>query len=428
MCTEINVEDKISDEMIIEKVDTVVNKEKNIMKLLKNNKEYQSNCLIVRKKLIGIKSVLNISELEFEYYEKKEKLYRDLDNILRSEEIIINELSLDEPNNDNIKSEFNNIKLNIDEIEKAMYAYVNYLLLVGKNYNIKDHIKSYKQKLTCEINNISTVCDEKLKEISEQIKLKESELSELTLKKEELSQQISTLENMLVEKEKDITTKFNDLNNKNDQMSQETENQINQIKNNALDSYSAIEKNIKEKYNELEQQTKDKFDILEKEIEAKDTEISNLIGLIGNKANIGEYKSNADNAHAERVKWQIATVIIFGVAFAMMFFITILTKNYNITTVVKYIVSVILLGMSGYTAKQASNLRKDEVYYRKQQLELSSIDVYLDDMPYTLKEKIKENLSNKMFGQARETYQNKYDEETNNILENILKILKKLIK
>ena len=389
------------------------------MKILKNNKEYQSNCLIVRKKLIGIKAVLNISELEFEYYEKKEKLYRDLDNILRSEEIIINELSLNEPNNDNIESEFNNIKLNIDEIEKAMYAYVNYLLLVGKNYNIKDHIKSYKQKLTCEINNISTVCDEKLKEISEQIKLKESELSELTLKKEE---------NMLVEKEKDITTKFNDLNNKNDQMSQETENQINQIKDNALDSYSAIEKNIKEKYNELEQQTKDKFDILEKEIEAKDTEISNLIGIIGNKANIGEYKSNADNAHAERVKWQIATVIIFGVAFVMMSFITILTKNYNITTVVKYIVSVILLGMSGYTAKQASNLRKDEVYYRKQQLELSSIDVYLDDMPDTLKEKIKENLSNKMFGQARETYQNKYDEETNNILEKILKILKKLIK
>lgn len=310
MYTEINVEAKISDEMIIEKVDIVVNKERNIMKLLKSNKEHQSNCLIVRKKLIGIKAVLNISELEFEYYEKKEKLYRDLDNILRSEEIIINELSSGEPNNDNIESEFNNIKFNIDEIEKTIYIYVNYLLLVGKNYNIKDHIKSYKQKLTYEINNISTLCDEKLKGISEQIKLKESELNELTSKKEELSQQISTLENTLAEKEKNITSKFDDLNNKNDQMLQETENQINQIKDNALDSYSSIEENIKEKYNELEQQTKDKFDILEKEIEAKDTEISNLIGIIGNKANIGEYKSNADNAHAERVKWQIATVIL----------------------------------------------------------------------------------------------------------------------
>ncbi len=73
MYTEINVEAKISDEMIIEKVDIVVNKERNIMKLLKSNKEHQSNCLIVRKKLIGIKAVLNISELEFEYYEEKRK-------------------------------------------------------------------------------------------------------------------------------------------------------------------------------------------------------------------------------------------------------------------------------------------------------------------------------------------------------------------
>lgn len=37
MCTEINVEDKISDEMIIEKVDTVVNKEKNIKNIKETN-------------------------------------------------------------------------------------------------------------------------------------------------------------------------------------------------------------------------------------------------------------------------------------------------------------------------------------------------------------------------------------------------------
>ena len=35
MCTEINVEDKICDEMIIEKVDTVVNKEKKYYETIK---------------------------------------------------------------------------------------------------------------------------------------------------------------------------------------------------------------------------------------------------------------------------------------------------------------------------------------------------------------------------------------------------------
>ena len=92
----------------------------------------------------------------------------------------------------------------------------------------------------------------------------------------------------------------------------------------------------------------------------------------------------------------------------------------------RYIVSVILLGMSGYTGKQASNLRKDEVYYRKQQLELSSIDVYLDDIPQETKILIKKELSNKIFGQAGETYKSKYDDNTNETLDKVVKLVENL--
>ena len=179
----------------------------------------------------------------------------------------------------------------------------------------------------------------------------------------------------------------------NNQLNDFTE-KINELEKTIEDKNAAIE-NTKENYNkiinelqesysnkisEFENSAKQDFDNIKAEIEKKDEKISELIGLIGNKANIGEYKSNADKAHSERIKWQIATVIIFIVAFALMGLITLFTKDYNIATLARYIVSVILLGMSGYTGKQASNLRKDEVYYRKQQLELSSIDVYLDDI------------------------------------------------
>ena len=152
-----------------------------------------------------------------------------------------------------------------------------------------------------------------------------------------------------------------------------------------------------------------------------------MIGLIGNKANIGEYKSNADKAHKERIIWQILTVIIFFVAFLLMGLITLFTKDYNITTLARYVVSVILLGMSGYTGKQASNQRKDEVYYRKQQLELSSIDIYLDNIPDTVKVEIKKELSNKIFGQAGETYKSKYDDNSTETLDKMNKILTTVI-
>ena len=187
-----------------------------------------------------------------------------------------------------------------------------------------------------------------------------------------------------------------------------------------------IEQTYQKKFNEMETKANQDFDALKENISKKDEKISELIGLIGNKANIGEYKSNADKAHTERIRWQIATVIIFLIAFLMMLVITFFTKDYNIATLARYIVSIILLGMSGYTGKQASNLRKDEVYYRKQQLELSSIDVYLDDVPEETRVEIKRELSNRIFGQAIETYKSKNDDNTNKTLDKIVKLIENI--
>ena len=69
------------------------------------------------------------------------------------------------------------------------------------------------------------------------------------------------------------------------------------------------------------------------------------------------------------------------------------------------------MGAATYTAKQASNSRKDEIYFRKQELELASIDVYLENMNDDSCEEIKKTLATKMFGQAQNTYTNKYDEK-----------------
>ena len=102
---------------------------------------------------------------------------------------------------------------------------------------------------------------------------------------------------------------------------------------------------------------------------------------------------------------------IILIAFGLMLYVTITSKDYNKFTIFKYIVSAILMGAATYTAKQASNSRKDEVYYRKQELELASIDVYLENMEPENREEIKKTLSIKMFGQAQNTYTNKYGDK-----------------
>ena len=91
-----------------------------------------------------------------------------------------------------------------------------------------------------------------------------------------------------------------------------------------------------------------------------------------------------------------------------------------------FIVSAILMGAATYTAKQASNSRKDEVYYRKQELELASIDVYLENMEPENREEIKKTLSIKMFGQAQNTYTNKYDDKKGFSVDDVIKIIESL--
>lgn len=81
------------------------------------------------------------------------------------------------------------------------------------------------------------------------------------------------------------------------------------------------------------------------------------------------------------------------------------------------------MGATAYTTNQTSNARKDEVYYRKQQLELASIDVYLETMKLNSREEIKKNLSNKLFGQAKNTYINKYEEGKSFLIDNLVRLI-----
>ena len=57
---------------------------------------------------------------------------------------------------------------------------------------------------------------------------------------------------------------------------------------------------------------------------------------------------------------------------------------------------------------------------------MASIDIYLDDMPDEIKVEIKKELSNKIFGQAGETYKNKYDDCANETIDKINKMIEKL--
>lgn len=407
------VEEKISIENeIYELCEEISRINSGSIKKLKKVEEEKT--VFINNKIRKIIKYINNSELTFEMSSTKILLKEKLNSILLAEKTISQILN-DEPENiSEIGKRMDSIINTIKELEPIVNSIVDVSVYMARD-GIKNSIQLYKR----ELKNLTTEIEElKNKTTDEFKKIKENDDNELEIisKKQEETQ--NNINDQIVE----FNAKISELQNTIDLKNEELES----LKDSYNKTLVDIQQNYENKIMSLESQATDDFDKIKEDISKKDAKISELIGIIGNKANVGEYKTNADKAHAERVRWQIATVVIFGIAFVMMGLITLLTKDYNITTLARYVVSVILLGMSGYTAKQASNQRKDEIYFRKQQLELASIDIYLDDMPDDIKVEIKKELSNKIFGQAGETYKNKYDDSSNETIDKISKIIENM--
>ena len=303
-----------------------------------------------------------------------------------------------------------------NNILNNLIKYIDYNSLFNNKSNIKGYIRNYKYEITKQNNILKEEVSGILEYINDKKNNIDQEDTELNDKIQNLKNEFDVLENNQDEL-KNSVEKFLDESKQNIGEMLETENNnINEFKNNS-------KKDLDNKFETLSNEYKEKFDNFLKIIEEKDKKISTLIGIVGEKTRIGEYKKNADKSRIERIIWQVLTIVLFLSAFGLMLYVTLTTKDDSKYMLFKYIVSVILMGTATYTAKQASNSRKDEVYYRKQELELASIDVYLENMQPENREEIKKILSAKMFGQAQSTYTNKYDDKKGFSVKDVLKII-----
>ena len=311
-----------------------------------------------------------------------------------------------------------NIQTTTNNILNDIMRYVDFNLLLGNKSGIKNSIRNYKYEITRQNHLVEIEVSEFMKIIQE--------------KKNNLEEEDSNLNSLFVafnKKLEELDKKHISLTNDFEELLTQSNNKIETlIKDEKLkldENYTKESNDYKNKFDDLSKEYQEKFNNLYTEITEKDNQISKLLDIVGEKARIGEYKRNADIARRERIRWQIATLILFLLAFVLIFCVT-LFSDYNKFTILKYVISAILMGAATYTGKQASNLRKDEVYYRKQELELASIDVYLENMQPENKEEIKKELSSKLFGQAQNTYTNKYEEKKGFSVEDIVKILETL--
>ena len=292
-----------------------------------------------------------------------------------------------------------------NSILNDIIRYVDFNLLLGNKNEIKKNIRNYKYEITKQTNLIESETSELIEIINE--------------KKNNLTEEESNINTLL----KEFSDKLEGLEKKQSTLENNIETLVTQSKEETNKLIDSEKTKLQDNFKELTNKYVEKFETLYTEIQTKDEQISKLLDIVGEKARIGEYKKNADSSKLERIIWQILTVLLFIASFVIMSYVIFATQNYDKFTIFKYIVSGILMGASTYTAKQASNAKKDEGYYRKQELELASIDVYLENMSVEKRDEIKQDLSSKMFGQASNTYNYKNDDKKVLSTEEIIKII-----
>lgn len=142
-----------------------------------------------------------------------------------------------------------------------------------------------------------------------------------------------------------------------------------------------------------------------KAIEDKKKEAERIVQLVGNVGLTGNYKGAGDKEKkAADLLRNIALGCFVGTSLIVGFVLYLsATGDFNIFQSIFRLAAALALLIPGtYAAKESAKHRALESRHRRAELELASINAYLDDLPPEERNKLKASLTERFFGQSPE--------------------------
>jgi uncharacterized membrane protein len=161
-----------------------------------------------------------------------------------------------------------------------------------------------------------------------------------------------------------------------------------------------ISEHEKKYQSQLESQKAEANSVL-KELEEKREEASNLLQIIGNIGITGNYQNIANNEKKAADIWRrIALGLMIGMVVIIGITVFISATNGFDWTLAMFRVGVafVLAIPAAYAAKESAKHRALENHNRRSELELASLDPYLEKLPEETRNKVKEELTKQFFG------------------------------
>jgi hypothetical protein len=251
------------------------------------------------------------------------------------------------------------------------------------------------------ISNFETTIKDKLELIS--IKGHETQKLLETLSKEieEKQKELDSINNLIKQKEKEII----DINNS-------FQTNYNNIKQSATEQYAndrkafrnEIDEDKKTFHKEIENQKEEistKASIILNDLQLKLQEARKLVNIIGNIGLTGNFQINARYHKKAADIWRIIAICFMAILSGILIY-TIWDISHGTFDWLKSIIRIVAAGIlsypATYAAQESSKHRKQENYNKRIELELASLNPFIEFLDETKKQLIKEKLVEKYFG------------------------------
>ena len=145
----------------------------------------------------------------------------------------------------------------------------------------------------------------------------------------------------------------------------------------------------------------DRADRLISELESKLEDARRIVNVIGNVGMTGDYQRNAEDQRKAANRWRWAAIVLFvaaAAAVALLLGFLVPDELGVAGTIRRAVVALLLAAPAYYAAQQSREHRGLERRYRSMELELASMNPYLELLPEELQQAVKTELASRYFG------------------------------
>lgn len=282
-----------------------------------------------------------------------------------------------------------------NNLNSALNRARNFPLPVSKSkYNFSKGIANFEKTVS-----------EKYSELAKENKAFEERLTQLKTAIESKQQELNNLNQLLAQKQTEITNLTNTYTTDYNNIKSTATQQFEQEKAKFRQEFNTERETYKKQIETLKENISTETVNLVKELEIKLAESKKLVNIIGNVGATGNYQIIADYHKGQANLWRwialFFMVLLTGLLIYTIYHVTGTSFNWQVT-IVRIVAFSVLLYPATYAARESSKHRRLENLNRKSELDIASINPFIEILPEEKKQAIKERMVEKFFGNSKD--------------------------